>query len=613
MADDTSADPNAQPATNPYASLAAGLLNGPNYLNPAYATPAQKAELYKYAAELMKPQPVHNWAQGIGEVARSVVGGYEAHQADVQEQASAANAAKKLEPFGEVVSPQGGAQPSAGTQPGGGLPPNASSYAPAGASDAGDVPTSAAHFYTENGVTNPLGAAALAGNTQVESGYKPYAINHGDGRDGSDSVNIGQWNGACAQAFNKYAADHGLNPNDPKTGMAFQAQELHSTEAPSLAALNAARTPEEANAAALGYYRPAGYSSKDPTHSAGYNDRLDYTKQIAAALMAPNGMLANASSFTGSTPQIPAAHQEIANALLNRSPQPAPTRMAQNGMPVSPQAYAAVMADPNISGEVKHMANELVHPQIYETATGQMVPSYQYQPAGAPIVNKGVRVDQTPNSVPAIIGGNPNAPTNTVVPPQVAGQPSSIAQPGALQPGQSAAQIFSPSGVMGQMRQGQAQTDAQVAATAAKSAAAQQRFQKTQEEGPMLIAASYPLRQIQGLIEKNGGVLPSGSGAESVMGKESLANMIGSALGHPLTSEDSNLTTLELLKKYGVQVAGAQAQSLNVHPTNLGLETAEHTSPGTSLSGPANMHLVDNLVRLNDLAQRKTNSNTIFI
>lgn len=58
----------------------------PNFINPAYASPQQIASLREYAKQLMTDQPVHHWAQGVGNIARALMGGYEAHQADVQEQ-----------------------------------------------------------------------------------------------------------------------------------------------------------------------------------------------------------------------------------------------------------------------------------------------------------------------------------------------------------------------------------------------------------------------------------------------------------------------------------------------------------------------------------------------
>lgn len=67
-----------------------------NFVNPAYASPQQIAALREYAKQLQTEQPVHHWAQGLGNIARALVGGHEARQADVQEQASNREFAKQL-------------------------------------------------------------------------------------------------------------------------------------------------------------------------------------------------------------------------------------------------------------------------------------------------------------------------------------------------------------------------------------------------------------------------------------------------------------------------------------------------------------------------------------
>ena len=61
---------------------------GGNFVNPAYASPEQIKFLRQYAQQLMTPGPVAHWAQGVGNIARALVGGYEARQADTQEQQS---------------------------------------------------------------------------------------------------------------------------------------------------------------------------------------------------------------------------------------------------------------------------------------------------------------------------------------------------------------------------------------------------------------------------------------------------------------------------------------------------------------------------------------------
>ena len=67
------------------------LAPGPTFINPAYSTPAQRAQLYAYANELLKPQEVKSGWQGLANIARALIGGYESHQGDISEQAARAN------------------------------------------------------------------------------------------------------------------------------------------------------------------------------------------------------------------------------------------------------------------------------------------------------------------------------------------------------------------------------------------------------------------------------------------------------------------------------------------------------------------------------------------
>ena len=63
-------DPNAGNNPNPLTNLFGG-----NFVNPAYATPTQRAMLYAYANQLMQPRPVKHWTQGLAEMADALVGG----------------------------------------------------------------------------------------------------------------------------------------------------------------------------------------------------------------------------------------------------------------------------------------------------------------------------------------------------------------------------------------------------------------------------------------------------------------------------------------------------------------------------------------------------------
>jgi hypothetical protein len=167
-------------------------------------------------------------------------------------------------------------------------------------------------FFVNQGLS-PVQAAGIVGNLQGESGQglNPNAVNRGDGRDGSDSVGIGQWNSSRAQALKDFAAAKGTSWSDLNTQLEFLHSELQGPEKKAYDALQAAKTPEEAARAFLGYERP-----KDWNVPGSHPERL----RNAAALYA---------AHTGGQPQpAPASPVAAPSAPLNL-PMQAPVFPAQ--------------------------------------------------------------------------------------------------------------------------------------------------------------------------------------------------------------------------------------------------------------------------------------------
>lgn len=529
-----------------------GIPNTPNYINPAYATPNQRAQLYAYANELMKPQPVNNWAQGLGEIARSLIGGYVGHQADVQEQASQAqNKADFTNALGAIESPQSssGGQPPA-PQPATAIP----AVAPA---SAGGVP--------QTGTMPPEVQKALF-HASVDSGVPLPVLSAMAGQESSNNPNAphgGLMQITDATARNPGYGMSGVDPatlQDPTANAEFGAHYL------------AARSP--------------GTDWNDP-------------QQRAAALTAYNG---------GGDPNY-AAHV-MARMPGNGGPAgPAPA--PPNGLPVSPGAIGELMGNANISDAQKQMVEAQLAPRLMKDALGNVSPMYQNQPVhGAPAFQGGVAVPFDPlhPTIPGFLGGTPNGPHYSIIPPGSPSAPGVGPQaPGATQgappSGSGVAGFMAPGTPVGTLVNAAQTLQAQGGAKAAVAKAQADEYTEATHLAETTRNASYPLHQIQGILEKNGGMLPTGAGANNVINAESVGNLVGTLLGHPLTGEDSQLTGLQLLHKYGTQIAQAQAGSLGLH-TNFGLENTTETSPGTELSGPANLHLVDNLVRLNDLTSK---------
>ncbi|MEJ0092826.1 MAG: hypothetical protein WDN46_05195 [Methylocella sp.] len=527
----------ADPSTD---GLGAALAASPNFINPAYATPAQRQQLYAYANELMKPQPVKSVAQGFGELARALVGGYTGHLADQQEQASRALDQQQLtNSVGAAYSPAGSPQPGAAPSP---QANGADTLAP----------------YREAIASNESAGSGDYAAVGPDTGNGNRAI----GRYGIMASNVPQW---TQEALGKQ-----MSPQEFAADRQAQDAVFNHKFGQYLA-----QTGNPQDAASMWFTGKPQAQAGDVQDSLGTTAPAYVQKFNSALGSAPAAQaISGAIRLAGPVPTPNTSPRPMPAA----APPAAPVGGAQP--PVSAGAIGAVLANPNIDPGVKHQLLETIAPRPMTDALGNTGISYQNQAPGAPIFRAGVLSHVGPDgTVPTVLGGSEQNPTNKIAVPTVPGAPSGIPAPGSDSVGSA---ILGPNSAVGSIvRQGQANA-AQGANTLAKQGAASARYQAAQEAGPQLMAASYPLRQLQAIIAKNGGLLPSGEGSEQLMHGLSVVNMLGTLMGHPVADADSNLPTLELLKKYGMQAAQAQAQSLGLH-TNLGLESAEITSPNPAL------------------------------
>lgn len=197
-------------------------------------------------------------------------------------------------------------------------------------------------YYVSQGLS-PVQAAGIVGNLQGESGQglNPNAVNRGDGRDGSDSIGIGQWNSTRAQALKEFAVANGVPWNDLNTQLAFLHQELKGPEKGAYDRLLAAKTPEEAGQAMLAFERP-----KDWNKPGAHPERAQYAAKVfsaygggqpqpapqpaAAPRAAPANGLLNAGSGGLMAPAFPQAQpQQQAGGLFDQMP-------AEQGMQMAP-------------------------------------------------------------------------------------------------------------------------------------------------------------------------------------------------------------------------------------------------------------------------------------
>lgn len=205
-------------------------------------------------------------------------------------------------------------------------------------------------YYVSQGMS-PVQAAGIVGNLQGESGQglNPAAVNPGDGRDGSDSIGIGQWNSTRAQALRDFAAAKGTSWNDLNTQLEFLHNELKGPERAAYDRLLAAKTPEEAGTAMLAFERP-----KDWNKPGAHPERGQYAARVYASyggaqpaaslpatastanglLAAPTGGLMAAPTFPQAAPQVQQA-PDSAGGLLSQMPgmEAPPIFYAQRKMP----------------------------------------------------------------------------------------------------------------------------------------------------------------------------------------------------------------------------------------------------------------------------------------
>lgn len=132
----------------------------------------------------------------------------------------------------------------------------------------------------------PVQAAGWVGRLFQESNLNPNARNPGDGRDGSDSVGINQWNGDRAKNLKAFAAARGKDWTDFGTQVEFIDHEARNSmpERTAFLAMQNAKTPEDAAKAAMHFARPAGYTSATPEAGHGFDNTVKHARRLAGGV-----------------------------------------------------------------------------------------------------------------------------------------------------------------------------------------------------------------------------------------------------------------------------------------------------------------------------------------
>jgi hypothetical protein len=179
--------------------------------------------------------------------------------------------------------------------------------APGPQAQGGLPPAAIAEEFAKRGY-GPNAVAGILGNFKTESGMRPDAMG-----DGGTSGGLGQWHKDRFTNLKNFAAQQGADWRDPRVQVAFTDHELRTTEAPVMQRLQAARTPEEAAKAFVGFERPAGYTPNNPT-GAMYMDR-----RIAGAREFGGGAPVQVADASGAVPQSAGGNDARENLLRFRT------------------------------------------------------------------------------------------------------------------------------------------------------------------------------------------------------------------------------------------------------------------------------------------------------
>jgi len=126
-------------------------------------------------------------------------------------------------------------------------------------------------------------ASGIVGNLSGESSLNPNARNKGDGRDGSDSIGVAQWNSGRARALQQFARQRGTQWNDFRTQIEFIDWELKNNANYGGSALQMASSPEAASDIFMRRFeRPAAWAIRESGPKRAQYARNAYSMQGGA-------------------------------------------------------------------------------------------------------------------------------------------------------------------------------------------------------------------------------------------------------------------------------------------------------------------------------------------
>jgi hypothetical protein len=313
--------------------------------------------------------------------------------------------------LGFSVTPQQGPLMGPGGTPPTGTPSSTTQPGP-------DLKTGGApladYLVAQHGLS-PLAASTIVGNLYQESGFNPAATG-----DSGSAFGMAQWRLDRQTGLRNFAATQNKPVTDPQVQLDYLVSEMKGGDMGAQrawAGLQQAKTPEQANAAIMHFFRPQGYTPANPTGGHGYGARVANTRALLPQSRPGDPATA---PVPGVTPD-----PDEAAPVPPAGPAPRPGLGPRATPPVAPPPEGVPVAQGGGEGEVVLPRLGLPFPAParapappgsvpFPTVT-PAAPAAQGQPApGGPVQPNYTPTPQTPSMAPA---APPTRPPTPQVPP----------------------------------------------------------------------------------------------------------------------------------------------------------------------------------------------------
>lgn len=273
------------------------------------------------------PTPVNPWAQGMQGLAQGIALGNQ--QSQKQREYELQKQLKDLQELkirGELADSDFQRKKAGEFEgllknyyTGGGSPPTGTSAVPSSAPAPDLLKTGGPMVDTVMSSLNlpRVGAAGVVGGLYQESQFNPTATH-----DNGTGYGMGGWRLDRRDKLMQFAQAQGKEPSDPNVQIAFLASEMKGGDMGAqraFAMLQQAKTPEDATTAMMHYFRPAGYTPANPQAGRGYQNRVQYTTQLAGGMPGqgvPQGDSVQPPADGSGNPRPPQSAANVPNVVM---------------------------------------------------------------------------------------------------------------------------------------------------------------------------------------------------------------------------------------------------------------------------------------------------------